>query len=161
MSRLSGPLRESVTLPPLPKPERVEIRQVWRSPWLQGRPLVVIAIENARGCSTNTFQQIVPWAVFRKGKRQEASDMLEGNWEFLGTLAEPTNVPERRKYFIHKGSRSPEQPYCGPSCGRAGIEPGKWYETEAEALVDVAKLDEVNGVGWVVAQAAEGQTLKP
>jgi hypothetical protein len=65
------------------------------------------------------------------------------------------------KYFIHKRSRSPEQPYRGPSCDRAGIDPGKWYETEAEALVDVAKLDKVNGVGWVVALAAEDQSPKP
>ena len=58
-------------------------------------------------------------------------------------------------YFIRKRSRDSDRPYQGPSCELAGIPAGKWYETEAEALADAAKLDAVNCVGWVVAKRDE------
>ena len=53
-------------------------------------------------------------------------------------------------YFIRKRSRASQIPYCGPSCELAGVPIGTWYETEADALTDAAKLDRVNAVGWVV-----------
>ncbi len=42
-------------------------------------------------------------------------------------------------------------PYTGPACDTAGVEPGKVYDSEAEALIDAQKLSEVNPVGFKVA----------
>jgi len=53
-------------------------------------------------------------------------------------------------YHIHKKSRAPGTPYQGPTCDRAGVKPGRVYETEAEAQIDADKLSEVNPVGFEV-----------
>ncbi len=54
------------------------------------------------------------------------------------------------KFFIHKSSRMAKSPYAGPTCERAGITPGKEYDSEEEAQIDAAKLSEMNPVGFVV-----------
>jgi hypothetical protein len=54
-------------------------------------------------------------------------------------------------YVIIKSSRLPSHDgYSGPSCERAGVEPGRVYDTLEEANVDVEKLRAVNSVGFVV-----------
>jgi hypothetical protein len=53
-------------------------------------------------------------------------------------------------YYIRKASRDSSQPYTGPTCEQAGIEPGQWYETREKAEADAAKLAEHNGVGFKV-----------
>jgi hypothetical protein len=54
-------------------------------------------------------------------------------------------------YYIRKASRgTATQPYTGPTCNSAGIEPGLWYATREEAEADAAKLAEHNAVGFKV-----------
>ena len=53
-------------------------------------------------------------------------------------------------YCIRKASRDSSQPYTGPTCEQAGIEPGQWYETREEAEADAAKMTEHNAVGFKV-----------
>jgi hypothetical protein len=55
-----------------------------------------------------------------------------------------------RLYFIRKKSRVSIDPYLGPTCELAGVEPGRWYESRAEAEQDVAKLTQHNPVGFDV-----------
>lgn len=56
-------------------------------------------------------------------------------------------------WIITKASRDSNTPYQGPACQSAGVEPGKYYDSEAEALTDAAKLSQVNPVGFVVKKA--------
>ena len=89
MIKVQGPLRASIQYPPQPKPETVEVGQVWRLNWAIGkeRPFVVVEITEGRGCGTWTFDKIVPIAVFRKGARCEVGQMLKNErWEFLGNI---------------------------------------------------------------------------
>jgi hypothetical protein len=52
-------------------------------------------------------------------------------------------------WFISKRSRN-SGPYTGPSCKKAGVEPGKIYTNLEEAQRDAVKLNYVNPVGfWV------------
>jgi hypothetical protein len=72
-----------------------------------------------------------------------------------GDLSEQQRVA---KYIIVKASRVSNYPYHGISCSNAGIEPGKLYDTEAEAICDAEKLTAVNPVGFSVQkQKMDGQ----
>jgi hypothetical protein len=64
------------------------------------------------------------------------------------------------RYIIHESHVFPDGPYTGPSCHAAGVLPGKYYETEAEAFADVAKLEQVNAVGWKVYSIHTAETLQ-
>jgi len=58
------------------------------------------------------------------------------------------------QYGIIKGSRPRQDPvdkkwcYTGKTCARAGVEPGKVYETKDAANEDVKKLTKLNPVGF-------------
>jgi hypothetical protein len=93
MTRITGPLRESTHYEPQVKPDRVEVGQVWRVSGMQGRPLCTIAIVQRKGCSTYTWDRVVPWAIFRKGFSAEVESLLTSKrWEYLGTMeGETTN----------------------------------------------------------------------
>ena len=60
------------------------------------------------------------------------------------------------KYIIMKSSRAYDNPTSRnaygntQTCSEAGVEPGKLYDTEAEAQMDADKLSSVNPVGFVV-----------
>lgn len=53
-------------------------------------------------------------------------------------------------WFIRKKDSDSKSPYTGPSCFDAGVNPGRWYEDEADARQDAAKLSSVNPVGFDV-----------
>ena len=58
-------------------------------------------------------------------------------------------------YIILKSSRwvhspSPKDAYRGPSCVRAGIKPGKLYNSRSAAEADRGHLNNVNPVGFVI-----------
>lgn len=53
-------------------------------------------------------------------------------------------------YVIAKDSRNGLKPYSGPSCAKAGVTPGKVYDSVEAAQVDVDKLVAVNPVGFSV-----------
>lgn len=59
---------------------------------------------------------------------------------------------ETIKWHIYKASRLyNDLGYSGPSCEAAGVEPGKTYDSYAEANADREKLNEVNPVGFLIA----------
>lgn len=62
-------------------------------------------------------------------------------------------------FIIHESHAFGEAPYDGPSCQAARVLPGKYYETAAEAQADVAKLEQVNAVGWVIAEVQTYQSI--
>ena len=80
-------LRESITLPAMPKPDQVKLGQIWRHRGLQGRSLVVVRIEYKKGSNPATFREVVPWAIFRRGHQQPVDDMLSdrSSWTFHGS----------------------------------------------------------------------------
>lgn len=52
-------------------------------------------------------------------------------------------------YHIVKASRAYEgRGYNGITCQQAGVEPGKTYDSEGDALGDAIKMQAVNPVGW-------------
>jgi hypothetical protein len=60
-------------------------------------------------------------------------------------------------YIIKKSSRlsdniTENDGYCGPTCDKAGVEPGKIYYDKAEAESDAIKLTNKNPVGFVVCE---------
>ena len=79
-------LRQSIVLPEMPKPDQVQVGQIWRYRGLQGRSLVVVRIEHKYGSSPATFRDVVPWAIFRRGHQQPVNDMLSdcSSWTFHG-----------------------------------------------------------------------------
>jgi hypothetical protein len=59
------------------------------------------------------------------------------------------------QFIIMKSSRvvdtpTPESAYRGPTCIRAGVEPGKVYDSFEAADADAKKLTHYNPVGFVV-----------
>jgi hypothetical protein len=58
------------------------------------------------------------------------------------------------KWHIHKASRLYDGlGYSGPSCRAAGVEPGKTYDSYVDADADREKLNRVNPVGFLIAEA--------
>ena len=53
-------------------------------------------------------------------------------------------------FYIRKKDRDSRLPYSGPSCERAGVDPGKWYDDEDHAKRDAEALSSVNAVGFEV-----------
>ena len=54
------------------------------------------------------------------------------------------------RFSIHKSTRFPAWPYCGPACEATGVEPGKIYNSREEAEQDAARLTAHNPVGFSV-----------
>lgn len=64
-------------------------------------------------------------------------------------------------YIIMKKTRAVENPtrldaYSGPACEGAGVERGRVYTSEQEALDDAERMSSVNPVGFVVIPLVEG-----
>lgn len=68
------------------KPETVEIGQFWRhESMVSERPFCVVDIVQEKGCSPEDSTQVVPWAVFRKRKKQPCRDLLTNpRWKYEG-----------------------------------------------------------------------------
>lgn len=70
----------------LSKPVQISVGQFWWHRWMKyERPYCIIRIEDKRGCSTNTCDSIVPYAVFRKNKQSMCCSLLSSSdWHYLG-----------------------------------------------------------------------------
>jgi hypothetical protein len=57
-----------------------------------------------------------------------------------------------KKYIISKSSRDyhGNEGYTGPACLKAGVVPGKIYDSIDEANIDKEKLNNVNPVGFLI-----------
>lgn len=102
--------------------------------------------------------------ILCKGSLNFCNGYLKGTKDFskiVGShifLEISESLPQ--KYLIMKSTRArddftvtPRNAYAQPqTCGKAGIPPGKVYETREEAETDAEKLSIVNPVGFVVVQ---------
>lgn len=66
------------------------------------------------------------------------------------------------QFIITKDTRLPAgtvvqatSAYSGPTCERAGVEPGRIYSSRAEAKPDAQLLSEFNGVGFYVLEVGK------
>jgi hypothetical protein len=92
MGLIKGPLLAADRYDRQEKPVVVVPGQVWAHVWnLECRPLVVLVFEQRPGCSTGTYDRVVEWAIFRRGKSCMVDSLLkESGWLFLGELADFT-----------------------------------------------------------------------